>query len=141
MDSLGPAKPDPRSIHSKLTEEHWEADFERRLRVGDVLGASDVLRKTGTEGWVRKAEHDRAAAIVEKVAPAPIVRRDWALRLLSHPRRVDRVLAVTILLPIARAHPADLERAIERLKGDTDPAVKRAVTRLARALADSRAQV
>jgi hypothetical protein len=124
-----------------LSDEGWEADFERRIRVGDVLGASDVLRKTGKDGWVRKAQHDRAAAIIDAVAPAPIVRRDWALRLLAHPRRVDRELAVTILVPIARAHPADLDRAIDRLKDDTDPAVRRASERLVRALAESRAQV
>jgi len=110
--------------------------FERKVRGGDVLGASDALRKTGKDGWVRKAQHDRAAAIVDAVAPAPIVRRDWALRLLAHPRRVDHELAVTILLPLARSHPRDLERAVERLRDDTDPAVKRAVQRLVRALAE-----
>ena len=117
--------------------EAWEADFERKLRGGDVLGASDVLRKTGKDGWVRKAEHDRAAAIVDAVAPAPIVRRDWAMRLLAHPRRVDRELAVAILLPLARTHRRDLERAADRLRDDTDPAVRRAVSRLERALTPS----
>lgn len=102
-----------------------------------MLGASDVLRKTGKEGWVRKAEHERAAAIVDAVAPAPIVRRDWALRLLSHPRRVDRELACAILMPLARSHARDLERAIDRLKDDKDPAVQRAVARLQHALADA----
>ena len=87
---------------------------------------------------MRKAEHERAAAILDLVAPAPIVRRDWAARLLAHPRRVDRELAVTILLPLARSHPRELERAIDRLRDDTDPAVKRAVTRLERALAAAR---
>ena len=120
-----------------LTVETWEAEFERKLRGGDVLGASDVLRKTGKEGWVRKAEHDRASAIVDAVAPAPIIRRDWAMRLLAHPRRVDRELAVAILLPLARTHPRDLERAAERLRDDTDPAVRRAVSRLERALTPS----
>lgn len=118
-----------------LSEEAWEAVFERKLRGGDVLGASDVLRGTGKDGWVRKAQHDRAAEIVDTVAPAPIVRRDWATRLLAHPRRVDRELAVAILLPLARAYPRDLERAAERLRDDTDPAVRRAVARLERALA------
>jgi len=120
---------------AQLTDETWEAVFERKLRGGDVLGASDVLRGTGTDGWVRRAQHDRAAEIVEAVAPAPIVRRDWAARLLAHPRRVDRELAVAILLPLVKSHPRDLERAIERLRDDTDPAVRRAVTRLERALA------
>ena len=105
------------------------------VRGGDILGASDTLRMTGTDGWVRKAEHDRAAAIIDLVAPAPIVRRDWAVRLLAHPRRVDRELAVTILVPLAKSHPRDLERAVDRLRDDTDPAVRRAVTRLERALA------
>jgi hypothetical protein len=84
---------------------------------------------------VRKAQHDRAVAIIDAVAPAPIVRRDWALRLISHPRRVDRELACAILLPLARSHPRDLERAVERLRDDTDPAVRRAAQRLERALA------
>lgn len=119
-------------------DESWEAAFERKLRGGDVLGASDVLRKTGTEGWVRKAQHDRAAAIVDRVAPAPLVRRDWAVRLLAHPRRVDKELAVTILLPLLRTHRPDLERAAERLKNETDPAVRRAYERLVRALARPR---
>jgi hypothetical protein len=129
-------RPD-RALHEEapLTEEAWEADFERKLRGGDVLGASDVLRKTGKDGWVRKAQHDRAAEIIDAVAPAPIVRRDWALRLIAHPRRVDRELAVAILLPLARTHPRDLERAVERLRDDKDPAVQRAVARLERALA------
>jgi hypothetical protein len=118
-----------------LTEESWEAVFERKLRGGDVLGASDVLRKTGKDGWVRKAQHDRAAEIIDAVAPAPIVRRDWALRLIAHPRRVDRELAVAILVPLAKTHPRDLERAVERLRDDKDPAVQRAVARLERALA------
>jgi hypothetical protein len=122
---------------AQLTEQDWEAEFERKIRAGDVLGASDVLRTTGKEGWVRKAEHDRAAAIVDSVAPAPIVRRDWALRLLAHPRRVDRELACAILMPLARSHARDLERAIDRLKDDKDPAVQRAVARLQRALADA----
>jgi hypothetical protein len=122
---------------AQLTEQDWEAEFERKLRAGDVLGASDTLRKTGKEGWVRKAEHERAAAIVETVAPAPIVRRDWALRLLAHPRRVDRELACGMLMPLARSHPRDLERAIDRLKDDKDPAVRRAVARLQQALSDA----
>lgn len=84
---------------------------------------------------MRKAQHDRAVAIIDAVAPAPIVRRDWALRLIAHPRRVDRELACAILLPLARSHARDLERAAERLKDDTDPAVRRAVQRLERALA------
>ncbi|MBM4434576.1 MAG: hypothetical protein FJ028_05650 [Chloroflexi bacterium] len=94
-----------------------------------------MLRRAGKDGWVRKAQHDRAVEIIDSVAPAPIVRRDWALRLIAHPGRVDRELACAILLPLARSHPRDLERAVERLRDDTDPAVRRAVRRLERALA------
>lgn len=126
-------------IEAEFIDEGWEAAFERKLRGGDVLGAADTLRKTGKEGWVRKAEHDRAAEIVAKVAPAPVVRRDWASRLLAHPRRVDKELAVTMLLPLLRSHRSDLERAAERLKNETDPAVRRAYQRLLRALAESQA--
>ncbi len=125
---------------AELSGEPWEAAFEHRLRGGDILGASDILRSTGKDGWVRKAEHERAAAVVDAVAPAPIIRRDWASRLLAHPRRVDRELAVAILLPLARTHPRDLERAVERLRDDRDPAVRRAVTRLERALAAARSE-
>jgi hypothetical protein len=129
------------SLDDRSIDESWEGEFERKLRGGDVLGASDVLRKTGTEGWVRKAQHERAAAIVDRVAPAPLIRRDWATRLLAHPRRVDKELAVTILLPIVRTHRADLERAAERLKNETDPAVRRAHDRLVRALARPREEL
>ncbi len=129
-----------RSVRGAPLSEAWEAEFEARLRGGDVLGASDVLRKTGTNGWVRKAEHDRAVAIIDHLAPAPLIRRDWALRLIAHPRRVDKELAVGLLLPLARTHPRDIERAIVRLKDQTDPAVRRAVLRLERALAVARTQ-
>jgi hypothetical protein len=136
---LSRGSPDPQEDRL-IEQDGWEVLFERKLRGGDVLGASDVLRKTGTDGWVRKAEHDRAAEIVAAVAPAPIIRRDWATRLLSHPRRVDKELAVTILLPLLRTHRGDLERAAERLKDETDPAVRRAYVRLTRALAEPRAE-
>lgn len=88
---------------------------------------------------MRKAERERAAAIVERVAPAPFVRRDWGERLIAHPRRVDKELAVAILIPLAGTHPRDVERAIERLKDETDPAVRQAAARLAKALAAARA--
>jgi N-acyl-L-homoserine lactone synthetase len=129
-----------RAVRGPALSEAWEAEFEARLRGGDVLGASDILRTTGTNGWVRKAEHDRAAAIIDRFAPAPLVRREWALRLIAHPRRVDKELAVALLLPIARTHPRDIERAIVRLKDEKDPAVRRALVRLERALAASRTQ-
>lgn len=52
------------------------------------------------------------------MGPASIVRRDWAARLLSHPRRVDKELAAILLAPLARSHPADVERAALRLARD-----------------------
>ena len=52
------------------------------------------------------------------MGPASIVRRDWASRLLSHPRRVDKELAAILLAPLARTHPADVERAALRLARD-----------------------
>jgi hypothetical protein len=122
-----------------LTVETWEELFEAALRAGDVLGASDILRSAGKDGWIRKGERERAAAILERVAPAPFVRRDWGERLLPHPRRVDKELAVMILIPLAKTHPRDIERAIERLRPETDPGVRQAAERLAKALAAARA--
>jgi hypothetical protein len=104
-----------------------------------VLGASDILRSAGKDGWIRKAERERAGAILESVAPAPFVRRDWGERLLSHPRRVDKELGVMILIPLAKTHPREVERAIERLRPETDPGVRQAAARLAKALAAARA--
>jgi len=121
-----------------LTVEGWEEPFEKALRSGDILGASDVLRKVGKGGWVRKAERERATAIVDRVAPAPFVRRDWGERLLAHPRRVDKELAVAILIPLAASHPRDIERAIGKLKPEKDPAVRQAAARLEKALAAAR---
>lgn len=121
-----------------LTAEDWEEPFERALRSGDVLGASDVLRRAGKDGWLRKAERERAAEIVDSVAPAPFVRRDWCERLIAHPRRVDKELAAAIIAPLAKTHPRDVERAIEKLKTETDPAIKQAAERLAKALAAAR---
>lgn len=118
-----------------MSEEGWEVAFEKALRSGDVLGAADILRKTGKEGWIRRAEREEAARVVALVAPAPIVRRDWALRLLAHPRRVDKELAVEILIPLAGSHPRDVERAIARLEEERDRAVRRAAERLSKALA------
>lgn len=43
-----------------------------------------------------------------------------------------------LLMPLARSHPRDLERALERLRPETDPAVRRAAGRLARTLAVTR---
>ena len=48
------------------------------------------------------------------------VRRDWAIRLLQHPRRVDKELAAVILRPLITTHRADIERAVHRLARDDD---------------------
>lgn len=114
-----------------MTEKPWDEEFERELRSGDILGASDVLRKVGGDGWVKRAEFERAVRVIEKVAPAPIVRREWSATLLSHPRRVDKELAATLLAPLARSHPRDVQRAFERLAEDHDPGVRAAAARLA----------
>ncbi|OGN77238.1 MAG: hypothetical protein A3H36_07450 [Chloroflexi bacterium RIFCSPLOWO2_02_FULL_71_16] len=73
------------------------------------------------------------------MAPAALVRREWASRLLAHPRRVDKELAVAILTPLAASHPRDVERALQRLEDEKDPAVRQAAGRLAKALEASRA--
>ena len=52
------------------------------------------------------------------MGPASIVRRDWATRLLAHPRRVDREMAAILLAPLVRSHPGDVERAALRLARD-----------------------
>ena len=59
----------------------WERAFEKALAAGDPLAASDILRRTGQRGWVKKAELVRAAAIVRDQAASSFVRRDWASRL------------------------------------------------------------
>ena len=48
----------------------WLARFERALEAGDPLGASDALRKSGVNGWVRKDAYDRAVEAVDRMAPA-----------------------------------------------------------------------
>lgn len=90
------------------------------------MGASDVLRRTGTRGWVKKAEYSRAAAIVGTQSPSAFVSRDWATRLLQHPRRVDKQLAAVILRPLIATHRAEVERAIHRLARDDDREVREA---------------
>lgn len=122
-----------------LTAEAWEEPFERALRTGDVLGASDALRRAGKDGWIRKAQRERAIAIIDAIDPAPFVRRDWADRLIAHPRRVDKELAAAIVAPLARTHPRDVERVIDKLRRERDPAVRRAFDRLVKTLAQARA--
>jgi 3-methyladenine DNA glycosylase AlkD len=98
----------------------WERAFEKALAAGDPLAASDILRKTGQRGWVKKSEYSRAAAIVRDQSASSLVRRDWATRLLQHPRRVDKELAAVILRPLVTTNRADVERAIHRLARDED---------------------
>ena len=69
---------------------------------------------------MRKAELARASAIVRTQSASVLVRRDWATRLLQHPRRVDKELAAVILRPLIASHPADVERAIQRMARDDD---------------------
>ncbi len=102
----------------------WLERFERSLQAGDPLGASDALRKSGTNGWVRKDQYDIAAKAIDRVGPAPRVRLDWAERLLAHPRRVDKELAGVIVWPLARTHFRELARIGYRLARDNDWAVR-----------------
>jgi len=69
---------------------------------------------------VKKADFSRAAAIVRTQGASSFVRRDWATRLLQHPRRVDKELAAVILRPLVTTHRAEVERAIHRLARDED---------------------
>lgn len=96
----------------------WEESFGAALRKGDPLAASSILRASGENGWVRKAHLERARELVDVMGPASMVRRDWASRLLAHPRRVDKELAAILLAPLARTHPAEVERAALRLARD-----------------------
>lgn len=58
------------------------------------------------------------------------VRRDWATRLLQHPRRVDKELAAMILRPLIATHRADVERAVHRLARDDDWEVRESAASL-----------
>ena len=108
----------------------WERDFEKALLSGDPLAASSVLRRTGRRGWVKKAEFSRAAALVRAQGVSPFVRRDWATRLLQHPRRVDKELAAVILRPLIATDRPALERAIHRLARDDDWEVRESAASL-----------
>ena len=98
----------------------WVERFEGHLRRGDPLAASDTLRKTGTKGWVKKAEYDLAVRALDRVRPVPMVRLDWAQRLMAHPRRVDKELAARTLVPLTRTHTRDVARSAYRLARDDD---------------------
>lgn len=106
------------------TATEWLLRFERSLASGDPLGASDVLRRSGVNGWVRKDHYDRAAEVIDRLAPARIVRLDWAERLMAHPRRVDKELAALIVSPLARTNVHDLVRMAYRLARDDDWGVR-----------------
>ncbi len=108
----------------------WERAFEKALAAGDPLAASDILRRTGQRGWVKKSEYSRAAAIVRTQSASSLVRRDWATRLLQHPRRVDKQLAAVILRPLVTTNRPDVERAIHRLARDEDWEVREAAASL-----------
>ncbi|HET8569029.1 MAG TPA: HEAT repeat domain-containing protein [Candidatus Limnocylindria bacterium] len=98
--------------------EDWEAAFAGALRKGDPLAAATILRNTGENGWVKRAQWLRARELLDQVAPAPFVRRDWASRLFAHPRRADRELAAMLLAPLVASHRAEVERAVLRLARD-----------------------
>ena len=107
-----------REVHLTTLITDWEESFGAALRKGDPLAASSILRSCGENGWVRKAHLERARELVDEIGPASIVRRDWATRLLGHPRRVDKELAAILLAPLAKSHPAEVERAVLRLARD-----------------------
>jgi len=117
-----------RGAAAALTD--WERAFEKALAAGDPLGASDILRRTGHRGWVKKAEYSRAAVIVRAQSASTLVRRDWATRLLQHPRRVDKELGAVILRPLIVTNRPDVERAIHRLARDDDWEVREAAASL-----------
>lgn len=98
----------------------WLPRFEEQLRRGDPLAASDILRKTGANGWVKKEQFGAALGVVDALRPPPIVRLDWAQRLMAHPRRVDKDFAALLLLPLAASHPKEVARAAYRLARDDD---------------------
>ena len=106
------------------TPTQWLARFERSLQAGDPLGASDTLRKSGLNGWVRKDQYDSAVKVIDAVGPAPRVRLDWAERLMAHPRRVDKELAALMVWPLAGTHFRELTRMGYRLARDNDWAVR-----------------
>ena len=101
-------------------EAEWLPRFEEQLRRGDPLAASDILRTTGANGWVKKEQFTVALRAVDAHRPPPIVRLDWAQRLLAHPRRVDKDFAALVIAPLAVSHPKDVARAAHRLADDDD---------------------
>jgi 3-methyladenine DNA glycosylase AlkD len=112
------------------TSTAWLQRFERSLQAGDPLGASDALRKSGLNGWVRKDQYDTAVKVIDAIGPAARVRLDWAERLMAHPRRVDKELAALIVWPLVRTHFREMTRMGYRLARDDDWAVREAAAAL-----------
>jgi hypothetical protein len=112
------------------TSTEWLQRFERSLQAGDPLGASDTLRKSGVNGWVRKDHYDRAVEVIDGIGPAPRVRLNWAERLLAHPRRVDKELGALMVWPLARTHFRELTRIGYRLARDDDWGVRESAAAL-----------
>ena len=116
----------------------WLPSFEQALALGDPLGASDALRKSGMNGWVGRESYDRAVEAIDRMVPAPTVRLDWAERLLAHPRRVDKELAALVAAPLARSHRRELARIASRLAREEDKDVRQtAAALLGRLLTES----
>lgn len=67
---------------------------------------------------MRKAQLEQARQALATAGIASLVRRDWASRLLAHPRRADKQLAALLLAPLAASHAAEVERAVTRLARD-----------------------
>lgn len=67
---------------------------------------------------MRKAQLEQARRTLDTAGIASIVRRDWASRLLAHPRRADKQLAALLLAPLAASHAVEVERAVVRLARD-----------------------
>jgi 3-methyladenine DNA glycosylase AlkD len=118
------------ATETSATAAEWLARFDRSLQAGDPLGASDTLRKSGLNGWVRKDHYDLAVKAIDRIGPAARVRLDWAERLMAHPRRVDKELATLIVLPLARTHFRELTRMGYRLARDDDWAVRESAAAL-----------
>ena len=70
------------------------------------MGAVDLLLArvpAKREGAVYNDELVRAARLVDRVRPSPLVRLDWGARLLVQSRETHRRLAGLTLRPIWRA--------------------------------------
>src|SRR5439155_292515 len=87
-EDRGSGRPDRALRRAGVTTEappsapEWLPRFEEALENGDPLGASDTLRKSGVNGWVRKDHYDRAPVVAAKHA-ARTRRTEWAEPLLD----------------------------------------------------------